>query len=113
MSNSEKDSLENNQKNFHNKHRHNTSGERKDGQKPFKNNRHHRNRNRNFDDKIKENENKSSDNTDLSLKNKTGNIYRKNHIKKVEQLDDIKKDISRIEKEIWLEISEISSLKLD
>lgn len=32
--------------------------------------------------------------------------------REVETTDDIKKDIMRIEKELWLEISEISTLKL-
>lgn len=40
------------------------------------------------------------------------NIKRK-HFQKAESLEDIKRDLQRIEKEIWLEISDIASLTLD
>lgn len=41
------------------------------------------------------------------------NRFSSRHTQKVETTEDIQRDITRIEKEIWLEISDISSLSLN
>lgn len=48
-------------------------------------------------------------------KNKTNEnkTIKRKHFQKAESLEDIKRDLQRIEKEIWLEISDIASLTLD
>lgn len=105
------------------------SPERKGG---YNRNRNHQNRNRNFNKPLQaQQENKSGNQTDVSKDNRVNQqnsnkgIHKnfnksKNHnnrfegkkIHHVETVEDIKSDMARIEKEIELEIEEISAMTL-